>query len=96
MIVVRVELASGISRGRDRELGTVIIDNVGCSADGKVGDYRVRAYPKGAIDKHAGDPRCLVAMAKPHREGTVNGHRRLAEPVNNLVAKALASMGYGK
>lgn len=94
MIVVRVELASAISRSRDCDLGTMIIDNVGCSADGKVGDYRARIYPKGALAKHGGDPRQLVTFAKPHRVGSVTGHKRLAEPVHNLVAKALASMGY--
>lgn len=97
MIVVRVELASAISRSRDTDLGTMIIDNVGCSDDGKLGDYRVRMYRKGAIESAAGCARAMLAAgAKPTREGSVTGHKRLAEPVQNLVAKALASMGYGR
>lgn len=95
MIVVRVEMASGICRSRDGDLGTMIIDNVGCSRDGKVGDYRVRIYRKGALDAAGGDARKLVLSgAKPIRENAVYAHKRLAEPVHNLVAKALASVGY--
>lgn len=94
MIVVRVELASAISCSRDTDLGTVIIDNVGCSANGRIGNYRIRAYRKGQLEQFGGDPRRMVAVGKHHRIGTVLGHRRLAEPVHNLVAKALAQMGY--
>lgn len=97
MIVVRVELASGISRSRDTDLGTLVIDNVGVSEDGRLGDYRVRMYRKGAIVAAGGCARRMVfSGAKPTRTGAVTGHRRLAEPVHNLVVKALASMGYGE
>lgn len=94
MIVVRVELASAISRSRDTDLGTLIIDNIGCRANGRVGDYRVRMYRKGAIERAGGCARAMLANAKPTRDATVLGHRRLAEPVHNLVCKALNAMGY--
>ncbi len=81
MIVVKAELHSAID-GRVETLGTAIIDNVG-------GNYRVRAWPKGSLD-----PRRLLMSRKPHREGAVNDHRRLAEPVWSLVRKALEAMRY--
>lgn len=86
MIVVKVELHSAID-GRVETLGTAIIDNVGGSTTR--GNYRVRAWPKGSLD-----PRRLLMSRKPHREGAVNDHRRLAEPVWSLVRKALEAMRY--
>lgn len=94
MIVVRVELASAISRTRDTDLGTMIIANMGVSEDPKLGDYDVSMFRKGAIEQCEGDARKLVRTKAPTRIGKVLGHRRLDEPVHNLVAKALASMGY--
>lgn len=95
MIVVRVELTSGLSRSRDRDLGTLILDNIACSKDGQVGSYRCRMYRKGAIERHDGDARKLVlAGTKPFREGVVHAHARLAEPIHNLVLKALMALGY--
>ncbi len=94
MIVVEVKLASAIDRSRDTELGTMIIGNVGTCADGRTGNYTCYMYPKGALKRSGGDARKMVRSAKPTRTGFVDGHRRLAEPVHNLVAKALASMGY--
>lgn len=86
MIVVRVELHSAID-GRVETLGTTIIDNVGGTK--ARGNYRTRAWPKGALD-----PRRLLTSRKPHREGAVNDHKRLAEPVWTLVRKSLEAMGY--
>lgn len=83
MIVVRVELHSAIT-GQVEELSRVVIDNIGGTKSR--GDYRVRAYRKGSA---------LFPLTKNViREGAVNGHARLAEPVINLVAKALSAMGY--
>ena len=98
MITVKVELTSYHGSQHDRELGTMIIDNISdqnpqLMPNGPVGDYRCRMYRKGDLKKH-GNPRSLVANAKPIREGKVLQHRRLAEPVHSLVAKALASMNY--
>jgi hypothetical protein len=100
VIVVEIKLASAISRARDMELGTMVIDNITdeathCASDGKVGNYRCRMYRKGALKKAEGCARRMVSTAKHSREGKVLGHRRLAEPVQNLVAKALKEMGYG-
>lgn len=91
MITVEIKLTSFHGPQHDQELGTMIIDNLGGS--NSVADYRARMYPKGAMKKH-GNARALVANATAHREGFVKGHRRLAEPVGNLVAKALKEMGY--
>lgn len=84
MIVVRVELHSAIT-GQKIELARTVIDNIGGTRT--KGDYRCRAYRKGSS---------LHPLSKNViREGEVKGHARLAEPVWNLVAKALTSMGYG-
>lgn len=88
MIVVPIMLWSAVS-GNVETLGTIVIDNIGGTH--QRGDYRVRAYAKGAdaigIVK-------MVASKKPIREGKVIGHRRIAEPVGNLIAKAMKEMGY--
>lgn len=88
MIVVPIMLWSAVTGGVEN-LGTIIIDNIGGTY--QRGDYRVRAYAKGAdaigIVK-------MVATKKPIREGKVTGHRRIAEPVGNLIAKAMKEMGY--
>lgn len=88
MIVVPVQLYSAVT-GRVSNLGTLVIDNVGGTRDR--GDYRVRVYAKGADRDGAV---AMVMHRKPIREGRVVGHRRLAEPVHNLVAKALKETGY--
>ena len=89
MIVVPIMLASAIT-GQVSSLGTIVIDNLG--GTNAVCDYRVRAYAKGAERGGVVD---MVAKRKPIRESKVLAHRRLAEPVGNLVAKALSEMGYG-
>jgi len=94
MIVVDVSLHSAID-GRIENLGTMIIANDGTAAGG-LGNYDVAMYRKGAAEKYQSGARALPYHAKPTRRGRVEGHRRLAEPVHNLVAKALASMGYGQ
>ena len=92
MIVVDIFLKSAISEDRDANLGTMVIDNVGGTRT--TGDYRCRMYKKGERKRHPTDW-AMVRTAKPTREGQVLGHKRLAEPVQNLVAKALKAMGYG-
>lgn len=89
MIVVPYMLWSAVT-GDVENLGTVIIDNIGGTT--QRGNYRVRAYAKGADGNGIVQ---MVATKKPIREGKVLGHRRLAEPVGNLIAKALNEMGYG-
>lgn len=90
MLVVTVELHSAID-GRTEELGTMVIDNIGGSRTR--GDYRCRMYKKGEA-KRVGGARRLPANSKPTREGQVLNHARVAEPVQNLVSKALKELGY--
>lgn len=99
MIVVEIKLVSGICASRDAELGTLVIDNVTSVDDllkhnNRKGDYRARMYKKGALTKVGGSPHRMVRTLPPIREGRINGHNRLAEPVQNLVAKALKELGY--
>lgn len=94
MIVVEIKLTSAISADRDRELGTMVLDNITTHNNSKKGDYRARMYRKGDLKKYGGSFG-LVAHAKYTREAKVLDHNRIAEPVQNLVAKALTAMGYG-
>lgn len=87
MLVLDCALWSAIT-GEVSSLGIIIVDNVKTYNGGKTADYRVRGYRKGTTVKRA------MTGAKPIREGKVIGHQRLAEPVWNLMAKALKSMGY--
>lgn len=89
MIIIPIMLQSAID-GRVEVLNTMVIDNIGGTKS--VGDYRVRMFRKQA-DRRVPDIDTL-ATTKPIREGKVIGHRRLAEPVGNLVAKALAALEY--
>lgn len=91
MIVVDIDLRSAVTGARTN-LGTMVIDNVGGTRTR--GNYRCRMYRKGERDRHESDWR-MAANAKPIREGRVLNHARLAEPVQNLVTKALKEMGYG-
>ncbi len=90
MIVVPIMLQSAID-GRVEILGTLVVDNIGGSSH--VADYRCRMFRKQA-DGRLPDMPVLLA-SKPIREGKVTGHRRKAEPVGNLIAKALVATGYG-
>lgn len=96
MIVVRVELHSAV--GNDvTDLGTVVIDNQG--GTNTRGDYRARAYRKGAFKRFVGywtpSPAwALTRKAKPTRTGEVTNHPRKAEPIWSLVRKSLETMGY--
>lgn len=90
MLVVKLELHKGGSSRPENvvPLGTLLIDNVGVSDEGRRGNYRVRVYKKGDD---------LVAVrygAKPIREDFVMSHARLSSPVWSLVAKALRVLGY--
>lgn len=90
MIIVKVELHSGIN-GTKKEIARMLIDNQG-GTDAK-GDYRVRTLvgrSASALDRSQRRP-CNV-----NREGTVIGHDRLKLHVWNLVGKALAGIGYDK
>ncbi len=91
MIIVPIILQSAID-GRTEILGTLVVDNIGGTS--KVADYRCRMYRK-QPDGRFPDLRELLAT-KPIREGTVTGHHRKAEPVGNLIAKALTATGYGR
>lgn len=94
MIIVRVELHSAIT-GKVSELGRVIIDNIGGTA--QRGNYRVRALrgrSREALDK--AERAVLCGDAAPQKQGEVKNHARLQEHVWNLVAKALGAVGYGK
>lgn len=89
MIIVKVELHSAVT-GKKTELARMMIDNIG--GDTQRGDYRARTF-RGRSEEELNK-----AMVKrtTTREGRVLGHRRLALHVWHLVAKALASMDYGK
>ena len=91
MIVAAVELLSAIN-GQRTDLGTMVVDNI--SGGGARRDYRCRMYRKGERAKHESDW-AMVRDAKSTREARVLGHRATAEPVQNLIAKALKEMGYG-
>jgi hypothetical protein len=86
MIVVRVELHSAIT-GIVTEIARCDIWNV-ASGDRDLGDYDCASY--------IGRSRTALGKRKTNRTGTVRGHARLRDHVLNLVAKALASMNYGK
>lgn len=93
MIVIRVELWSAIT-GEKTELARMVIDNVGGTA--YRGDYRCRSLRGRDEDALDRSMRTInTTQAGVQREGRVEGHARLREHVWNLVAKALASMGYG-
>lgn len=85
MLVVRVELHCAMS-DRVEELGTIIIANDG-SGDSKVGNYDVRVGRKGCSDFNK-------IYHKPTRSGKVLGHKRFAESVWSLVARALESVKF--
>ena len=91
MIVIKIELHSA-NTGRETDLGTMIIDNIGGTRTS--GDYRCRMYKKGEVTRVNGAWR-LFANSKPIREGFVFNHKRLQEPVQNLITKSLKEMGYG-
>ena len=90
MIIVRVELHSAIT-GQKTELARMVIDNIGGSKNS--GDYRTRTLIGRSED--ALDRALMSSPPKAQREGRVLGHARLKLHVWNLVAKALAGMGYG-
>lgn len=91
MIIVKVELWSAIDGSR-QELARMVIDNIGGTQ--AIGNYRARTLigrSKDALDRALNS----IPM-KTQREGRVIGHHRLQQHVWNLVAKALANMGYGQ
>ncbi|KUR80943.1 hypothetical protein [Novosphingobium sp. FSW06-99] len=92
MIVIRVELWSAVT-GEQTELARMVVDNIG--GDMTRGDYRCRTLrggSKAALDRSL----ARITEGGVQRSGEVYGHPRLREHVWNLVAKALASMGYGQ
>jgi hypothetical protein len=98
MIIVEIKLVSAYGPDHDAELGTLVIDNVTTRekhflSNGRLGDYRARMYRKGALKK-SGTPHKMIKKYKPSREARVEDHQRHTEPVQNLVAKALGTLGY--
>lgn len=88
MIEINVHLKSAISHTRDRELARFVICNTGEAAPPGEGHYYAESYrgrTKRQLDKR-----------QPSHSGEVRHHRREAEHVLNLVAKALNAMGYGQ
>jgi hypothetical protein len=80
MLVIKIELHSAIT-GKITEIGRMHIFNKGDSIDPKIGNYGVHIFRRGS-------------KSSINRVGYVNGHRRLAKPVWNLVAKALKAVRY--
>ncbi len=74
MIVIRIELWPWGFESRKRELGRMLIDNVG--GTNKRGDYRVRVLRKGS-------------ETKVLREGEVMNYPRLSYNIWRLVCRAL-------
>jgi hypothetical protein len=85
MLVVRVELWPHGDESRTKEIGRLLIYNVG--GDNDHGDYRVALAHRGRTDTRK-------IMASPARSGEVNQHGRLRAHVWTLVAKALDSVGF--
>lgn len=94
MIIVSVLLHSAVT-GETTELARAVIHNVGGTST--LGDYEAfacRGRDKDAL--HDNMVAVLEKQTKPVRSGRIEKHPRQALHVWNLVAKALASMGYGK
>lgn len=89
MIVVKIELWSAVDHTISNR-GTLLLDNIKVHGNGSKCDYRARMYKKSNKDL-----KTQLATEKPIREGLVLEHRRHAEPIQNLVAKALKELGYG-
>lgn len=90
MLVVTVELYPGGNAAKRKTLGTMVVDNIGVSAEGRRGNYRVRVYKKGE------DLLAFRYGKAPLRQGQVLDHARLSLPVWSLVAKALKAVGYSR
>lgn len=80
MLVVKIELHSAID-GTIKEIGTMLIDNIGGTMER--GDYRVRVGKK----NHAGN--ILKVWKKPGRTAHVLDYPRLSYNVWRLVSRAL-------
>lgn len=89
MIVVSVKLVSAIHPSRDRELARMELANDGEASieNPNRGDYTVRTLRGRSAEQ--------LNKRSTQRSGFVRNHARLAEHVWNLVAKALAELGYG-
>lgn len=85
MIIIRVELHSAITR-RVTEIARMRICNVGGTE--RRGDYSIETY--------RGRTAQQLDKREVNRRGEVRSHRRLSLHVWHLVAKALASAGYGE
>lgn len=96
MIVVEIKLKSAVAASRDEDLGVMLIGNTGelSSENPNRGDYKARMFKKGDLARHDDSFWHLSREGTPIRETVVLNHARKAEPVQNLVAKALTQMGY--
>lgn len=83
MIVVKVELHSAVT-GNVSLIAKMIVHNVGLSANGKRGNYKVAVARKGSFDNRQ-------VLAQPAREGEVTDYPRLSYNVWRLVCRALLS-----
>lgn len=88
MIVIRVELWSAVN-GRRTELARAMIHNVGGSLE--LADYEGETYRGRSEDAL----NAAMVNRTTTRTGKVSGHRKQQLHVWHLVAKMLASMGYG-
>lgn len=91
MLIVKVELWSAVDGSRE-EIARMVIDNIGGTQTRA--NYRARTLI--GRSKEALSRALSTIPMKVQREGQVIGHARLKEHVWNLVAKALANMGYGQ
>jgi len=86
MIIVRVELHSAIT-GAVTELARMQVANTGTGSD-RIGDYDACTY--------RGRNAETLSRGQVQRRGQVIGFPRQALHVWNLIADALANMGYGR
>jgi hypothetical protein len=85
MLVVKVELHDA-NTGKVSELSRMLIANT-CAGSEELGDYAVWLARKG-------QKRNDLVVARCERRGDVTGHRRLTEPVWQLVRKAIEAVGF--
>lgn len=92
MLVIRVELWSAIT-GENSEIARMIISNDGTSRGPEMGSYNVCTL-RGSSRERFDESMKPGSGVLPQKSGRVEGYPRKALPVWDLVARALASMGY--
>lgn len=93
MLVIKIELHPHGRSNDARELGRMVIANVGGTSE--IGEYEISARnARPAVWGAPSDRDTADVLNSPHHTGTITGHARLTEPVWSLLAKALAAIGF--